>query len=102
MLQRRLLLGASAMIRAADCDELALALVAAAKAAPSRITFRIDPSRMTAQQILAAATPAPLLVAHGNETELAALIHSFHQWGDLVQLELTHSDGLTHFWIGDV
>jgi hypothetical protein len=102
MLQRRLLLGASAMIRAADCNELALAVVAAAKDALCRIAYRIDPSRMTAQQIMAVAKPAPLLVAHGNETELAALIHSFHQWGDLVHLEVTHSDGLTHFWIEDI
>lgn len=90
------------MIRADDSVQLALALVKAAKAAPTRITFRVDPTKMTAQQIPARTTPAPLLIAHGNETELAALIHSFHQWDDLVQIDLIHSDGLCHFWIEDV
>lgn len=87
------------MIRAGDCNQLAYALVTAANAAPSRFAFRIDPSRMTAQQIAAQATPAPFLIAHGNEAELAAMIHSFHQWGDMVQLNLILSDGLCHFWI---
>ncbi|HCF9284050.1 TPA: hypothetical protein NI618_001663 [Pseudomonas aeruginosa] len=90
------------MIRADDSVQLALALVKAAKAALTRITFRVDPAGMTAQQIPTRATPAPLLIAHGNETELAGLIHSFHQWDDLVQIDLIHSDGLSHFWIEDV
>ncbi|MEX6786996.1 hypothetical protein [Pseudomonas aeruginosa] len=90
------------MIRADDSNQLALALVSAAKAAQARITFRVDTARMTARQIPAQTNPAPFLIAHGNETELAALIHSFHQWGELVQLELIHSDGLSHFWIEDV
>ncbi|HEJ4407938.1 TPA: hypothetical protein SL557_000217 [Pseudomonas aeruginosa] len=90
------------MIRADDSVQLALALVKAAKAAPTRITFRVDPAGMTAQQIPSRDRQAPLLIAHGNETELAALIHSFHQWDDLVQIDLIHSDGLSHFWIEDV
>lgn len=89
------------MIRADDSAQLALALVKAARAAPTRITFRVDPAGMTAQQIPTRTTPAPLLIAHGNEIELADLIHSFHQWNDLVQIDLIHSDGLSHFWIED-
>lgn len=89
------------MIRSADACGLATALKHMATAAPDRrLCYCVCPSRMTATAVHSCAD-VPILTGHGEVAELGKLIHSFHQWGEPIQIGLMVTGGLLQFWIED-
>lgn len=87
------------MIRAADACALAAAMCdMAARAPEQRLCYRVCLSGMTAIPQLATAD-VPMLTGHGQADDLARLLHTFHQWGEPIQVGLTLTCGLLQFWL---
>ncbi len=85
-----------------DCaTALADSLIQAAKTNRSRLTFNVDPGALTASLALTSKSTVPMLIGHGDKLALGDMIHSYHQWGDAIKVNIIHTDGLANFWIED-
>ena len=88
------------MIRGRDANELAQSIYTLALTQKGRrITLQVNPSQMTATVSDRAPATVPFLTAHGDSTNLAELIHSYHQWGQPVFIGIHWSDELFNFWV---
>jgi hypothetical protein len=90
------------MIRSENSNSLAeLLLIDGRNVCGKRLSFLVDPGLMTAMRVLTPETPAPLLTTHGGSQELGELIHTYHQWGQQILVEVFCTDGISRFWVGD-
>lgn len=84
-----------------SATDLAHSLIQAAKANRARLTFNVDPAALSARLAVTSKSTVPMLIGHGDRAALGALIHSYHQWGDTIRINIIHSDGLASYWIED-
>jgi len=90
------------MIRADDSNGLAGLLISEGlKACGKRLSFLVTPWAMTAKRVLTPETPAPLLTSHGEPQQLGELIHTYHQWGQPILVEVFCTENISRFWVGD-
>lgn len=88
------------MITAVDAAELGTQLFdQAGENEGVRFRYRVDPTRMTAMQKPCVSAEVPILTGHGDGQRLAAVIHSYHQWGKPIFIGLIQVDGLFQFWV---
>lgn len=88
------------MILGIDSRDLARQLFSEARSQiGSRLTYKIDPGAITAAESARTAASVPMLTAHGASTDLAKVIHSFHQWGQPIYMGIHCADGLFEFWV---
>jgi hypothetical protein len=64
-----------------------------------RKTYEVHPSQMWAAERHRARALVPMLTSHGDSTQLAQLIQTFHQWGQTIHIGVHCSDGLFQFWV---
>lgn len=88
------------MIRGTDADDLARSLHAeAASRSGQRLTFKIDPTFMDAVISNRQAVKVPQLTGSGDAVGLAAIIQTFHQWGQPFHLGVLWTEHIFQFWI---
>lgn len=88
------------MITAEDANDLGAKLYTQSGGQlGKRMRFSVDPSRMTALRMPCVAAVVPMLTGHGDGEKLAEVIHSFHQWGQPINIGLIQADGFFQFWV---
>lgn len=88
------------MITAIDSADLGSKLFDIAGASEGvRFRYQVDPSRMTALQKPCISAEVPMLTGDGDGQKLAAVIHSYHQWGKPISIGCVQTDGFFQFWV---
>lgn len=79
---------------------LAEDLLGMAHQSAAQVCVSVDPASLTYRKVERFDREAPVLTGHGSGADLAAMICSFHHWGEEILLYLLNEDGLTQFWVG--
>lgn len=88
------------MMLCQDAQDLATRLHCAAQDQPDkRITYEVHPCEMWAVVKHRAPAPVPMLTSHGDASQLAQTIHTYHQWGQTIHIGVYSGEGLFQFWV---